>query len=223
MNAVGKLPIVILISGSGSNLEAIIRESRDANSTFFICCVISNKADAYGLIRADKAGIPTRFVDHKVFSSREEFDQSLVDTISPFNPELLVLAGFMRILTPVFIDYFQGKLINIHPSLLPDYRGLNTHARVIEDGKSLHGCSIHYVTAELDGGPVIVQGTVPVLADDQPDSLAQRVQQQEHRLYPMVIRWLTSDQISLTDGRVEIGSSVTQEIEQQGDDAIRLA
>ena len=222
MNAVDKLPIVILISGSGSNLEAIIKESQNLNSAFFVSCVISNKADAYGLTRAEQAGITTRTVDHKAFSSREQFDQALVDTITPFKPKLLILAGFMRILTPVFIDHFQGKLINIHPSLLPDYRGLNTHARVIEDKKPLHGCSIHYVTAELDGGPVIAQATVPVLADDLPDSLAKRVQKQEHRLYPMVIRWLASQQIELSDGQVKISSHVSDEIAQLGGETIRL-
>ena len=200
--------IVVLISGSGSNLQAII----DACSSGFIpgkiTGVVSNKANAYGLTRATDAGIDTAVLSHKDFTSREAYDQALIKLIDQHQPELVVLAGFMRILTPAFVQHYQGKLLNIHPSLLPKYQGLDTHQRAIDAGDAEHGCSVHFVTEQLDGGPVILQAKVPVFNDDDVTTLAERVHEQEHRIYPLVVRWFCqnrlqqhADQASL-DGNV---------------------
>lgn len=181
--------IVVLISGSGSNLQAII----DACSSGFIpakvSAVISNKANAYGLVRANDAGISTQVLSHKTYSSRDKYDAALIDAINQHQPDLVVLAGFMRILTPAFVQHFHGRLLNVHPSLLPKYQGLDTHQRAIDAGDTEHGCSVHFVTEQLDGGPVILQAKVPVFSDDDALSLAERVHEQEHRIYPLVVRW----------------------------------
>ncbi|MCP5024264.1 MAG: phosphoribosylglycinamide formyltransferase, partial [bacterium] len=182
-----KLPLVVLISGSGSNLQAIIDGAAD-DLPVEIRAVISNKADAYGLERARKAGIDTRVLDHKEFSDRESYDLALGDLIEEYQPGLVILAGFMRILTPSLVNRFHGRMFNIHPSLLPKFRGLHTHERAIEAGEKMHGASVHFVTEELDGGPLIIQAQVPVKADDNPDALAARVLKQEHILYPTAIR-----------------------------------
>jgi phosphoribosylglycinamide formyltransferase-1 len=181
--------IVVLISGSGTNLQAIIDASKQDNYSGEIVAVVSNKADAYGLTRAQEADIATCALSHKDFSSREDYDQALIVEINKFQPDLIVLAGFMRILTPEFVQRFQGKLINIHPSLLPKYQGLHTHQRAIDAGDKEHGVSVHYVTEELDGGPVILQAKVPVFPEDCADDLAMRVHEQEHRVYPLVVNW----------------------------------
>ncbi len=178
-----KLPLVVLISGGGSNLQAII----DAALPVEIKAVISNKADAYGLERARKAGIPTHHIDHTEFDGREAFDAALMECIDQYQPRLVVLAGFMRILTDGFVEHYAGRLINIHPSLLPKYKGTNTHARAIEAGDAEAGCSVHLVTAELDSGPILLQARVPILKGDTPESLAARVLEQEHRIYPEAI------------------------------------
>lgn len=187
--------IVVLISGGGSNLQAII----DACSSGFIpgkvAAVISNKANAYGLVRASQAGISTQLVSHKSFASREKYDAALIDAIDQHQPDLVVLAGFMRILTPAFVQHFTGRLLNIHPSLLPHYQGLNTHQRAIDAGDAEHGCSVHFVTEQLDGGPVILQAKVPVFSDDDALSLAERVHEQEHRIYPLVVRWYCQNRL----------------------------
>ncbi|MBT4122982.1 MAG: phosphoribosylglycinamide formyltransferase, partial [Candidatus Ruthia sp.] len=169
---------VVLISGSGSNLQAIIDQA--TNIDLDISCVISNNADAYGLTRADKAGIPCHVVDHTQFDSREAFDQAVSKTIDQYNPDIVILAGFMRIFTEAFAQQYCGKMLNIHPSLLPKFQGLNTHQRVIDASESEHGVSIHFVTAELDGGPVIAQSRVSVLPSDSAKSLAERVLIEEH-------------------------------------------
>lgn len=179
-----RLSIVILISGSGSNLQAII----DADLPVTIRAVISNRADAYGLTRAEAAGIPTAVLNHKSFPDRETYDAALQSLIDSYNPGLLVLAGFMRILSDGFVRHYEGRMINIHPSLLPKYRGLHTHARAIEAGDKEAGCSVHFVTPELDAGPIIIQAHVPILEDDTPEILAARVLEQEHRIYPEAIR-----------------------------------
>lgn len=181
--------IVVLISGSGSNLQAIINACVSGFISAKVQAVISNKADAYGLTRARNAGIATEVLSHKDYSSRESYDQALIGTISAYQPDLVVLAGFMRILTPAFVQQFSGKLLNIHPSLLPKYQGLHTHQRAIDARDAEHGCSVHFVTEELDGGPVILQARVPVFPQDTVDTLASRVHEQEHRIYPLVIRW----------------------------------
>jgi len=174
------MKIVVLISGSGSNLQAILDhiESRKLNAS--VNAVISNIGDAYGLQRAQQAGILNRWIDHKKYSSREHFDQALIEEIDQHNPDLVVLAGFMRILTTGFVAHYQGRLINIHPSLLPRFRGLNTHQRVLDEGDAEHGASIHFVTPDLDGGPVILQARVKVQSTDSAETLAQKVQLEEN-------------------------------------------
>jgi phosphoribosylglycinamide formyltransferase-1 len=196
------MKIVALISGNGSNLQAIIDAIAERGLNAKICAVISNVEKAYGLQRASKAGVPAVWIDHKKYSSREQFDQVLIEVIDPYQPDLIVLAGFMRILTEPFVCHYQGKLINIHPSLLPRFRGLNTHQRVIEEGDSEHGASIHFVTPDLDGGPVIVQARISVEANDSAETLAQKVQQQEHKIYPQVVEWFCDNRIRLNQHKV---------------------
>ncbi|SDG69887.1 phosphoribosylglycinamide formyltransferase-1 [Pseudomonas benzenivorans] len=191
--------VVVLISGSGSNLQALIDRSTAGDSPVRIRAVISNRADAYGLERARAAGIDTRVLDHKTFAGREAFDAALIEAIDAFAPQLVVLAGFMRILSPDFVRHYAGRLLNIHPSLLPKYKGLHTHQRALEAGDAEHGCSVHFVTEELDGGPLVVQAVIPVQAGDSLDSLAQRVHQQEHLIYPLAVRWFA-------EGRLRLGA-----------------
>ena len=169
------LRIVVLISGSGTNLQALIDQIHQGDTPARVVAVISNRADAYGLQRAEQAGIPARVLSHRDFDSREAYDTALRALIDTYHPDLIVLAGFMRILSDNFVRHYQGRMINIHPSLLPHYKGLNTHQRAIEAGDTEHGCSVHYVTPELDGGPVILQAGVPIDASDPPESLAQKV------------------------------------------------
>jgi phosphoribosylglycinamide formyltransferase-1 len=187
-----KLPIVVLISGSGSNLQSII----DAELPITIRAVISNRADAYGLTRAEQAGIPTAVLDHKAYPDRESYDAALQELIDSYQPGLLVLAGFMRILSDGFVRHYEGRMINIHPSLLPKYRGLDTHARAIAAGDTEAGCTVHFVTPELDAGPPIIQARVPILEGDTPETLAARVLEQEHRIYPEAIRKFAEGEIS---------------------------
>ncbi|OHC29320.1 MAG: phosphoribosylglycinamide formyltransferase [Pseudomonadales bacterium RIFCSPHIGHO2_02_FULL_60_43] len=189
--------VVVLISGSGSNLQALIDSIAHDGNPARIAAVISNRADAYGLERAKQAGISTAVLDHKQFDGREAFDAALVEAIDAFNPQLVVLAGFMRILTPGFVRHYAGRLLNIHPSLLPKYKGLHTHQRALEAGDSEHGCSVHFVSEELDGGPLVVQAVVPVQSDDSPTSLAQRVHEQEHVIYPLAVRWFAEGRLQL--------------------------
>jgi phosphoribosylglycinamide formyltransferase-1 len=186
---------VVLISGSGSNLQAIIDQATGIDLD--ISCVISNNSDAYGLTRADKAGIPCHVVDHTQFDSRETFDQAVSKTIDQYSPNIIILAGFMRIFTEAFAQQYCGKMLNIHPSLLPKFQGLKTHQRVIDAGESEHGVSIHFVTAELDGGPIIAQSRVSVLPGDNAKSLAERVLIEEHKLFPKVIHWFTQGRLKL--------------------------
>ena len=197
-----RLPIVVLISGRGSNLQSIIDASAEHDCPFMVGAVVSNRPDAAGLERARRAGVPGEVVDHKAFESREAFDAALAERIDRYRPGLVVLAGFMRVLTPDFVAHYEGRLINIHPSLLPEFPGLDTHARAIAAGAKEHGASVHFVTAALDGGPLIVQARVPVLADDDPDTLADRVLQQEHRILPEAIRWFATDRLRLEGTRV---------------------
>lgn len=195
------IKIAILISGSGSNLQAIIDHQKKHAQNYKIALVLSNKADAYGLTRAKKASIPTKVIDHTLFKSRELFDQALQQTIDSHQIDLIVLAGFMRILTPQFTQHFLGKMINIHPSLLPKYTGLNTHQRALESGDTEHGLSIHFVTPELDSGPVILQAKVPITPQDNETSLKEKVHQQEHLAYPKVIEWFALGQLSFKDNQ----------------------
>lgn len=189
--------VVVLISGSGSNLQALIDSSASADSPAQISAVISNRADAYGLQRAKAAGIATQVLDHKQFEGREAFDAALAAAIDTHQPQLVVLAGFMRILSAGFVRHYQGRLLNIHPSLLPKYKGLHTHQRALDAGDREHGCSVHFVTEELDGGPLVVQARVPIAADDNPDTLAQRVHAAEHHIYPLAVRWFAEGRVQL--------------------------
>ena len=191
--------VVVLLSGTGSNLQALIDSDDVKASPAKIRAVISNRADAYGLQRAKDAGIDTRVLDHKAFEGREAFDAALIEVIDEFKPKLVVLAGFMRILSAEFVRHYQGRLLNIHPSLLPKYKGLHTHQRALEAGDGEHGCSVHFVTEELDGGPLVVQAVIPVESDDSPHSLAQRVHAQEHRIYPLAVRWFAEGRLSLDE------------------------
>lgn len=201
MNEKQKLPVVVLISGSGSNLQAMIDGSED-DLPVEIRAVISNETGAYGLERARNAGIATEILDHRGFDSREDFDRQLMTLIDSYQPGLVVLAGFMRILTPGFVHNYLGRLLNIHPSLLPKYQGLHTHRRALDAGDKEHGASIHFVTEELDGGPVILQARVPVLPGDDPDTLASRVLKKEHLIYPMAVRWFAEKRLRLQDNHI---------------------
>lgn len=187
--------VAVLISGNGSNLQAIIDHSQAGG--YQLCAVISNRADAFGLERAARAGIATRLLDHKAFTSREAFDAQLMQEIDAFHPDLVVLAGFMRILSSGFVQHYAGRLLNIHPSLLPAYKGINTHQRVLDAGDAQHGVSVHFVTPELDGGPVIRQAVISVTADDTRDTLAQRVAIEEHKIYPEVITWFANGRLAM--------------------------
>jgi phosphoribosylglycinamide formyltransferase-1 len=194
-----KLPLVVLISGRGSNLKAIIDA---ADPLIEIRAVISNRADAKGLLYAQQAGIPTEILDHTPFKTRLEFDQTLQACIDHYQPGLVALAGFMRLLTPEFTNHYYGRLINIHPSLLPAFKGLHTHQRVLDSKMKEHGASVHLVTADLDSGPVILQARVPVLPDDDEETLAARVLTEEHRIYPQVIHWFAEGRLQLQGQRV---------------------
>ncbi|HQQ62441.1 MAG TPA: phosphoribosylglycinamide formyltransferase [Pseudomonadales bacterium] len=182
--------LVILISGSGSNLQAFIDAVAAGTLHADIACVISNKPGVFGLERASKANIETAVLEHKSFATREDYDHALLALVEKFQPDLVVLAGFMRILTPVFVTPLYGKLINIHPSLLPKYPGLHTHQRAIDAGDKEAGVTVHFVSAELDAGPAIMQASVPVLAGDDANTLGQRVLAREHKIYPLVAQWL---------------------------------
>ena len=201
--------IVILISGRGSNMEAIVRAFNLEKWPARLCAVISNRADAAGLAFAGKAGIPTHVVSHKDYADREAYDAALRAVIDEYRPDLVILAGFMRILTTGFVERYMGRMINIHPSLLPAFRGLHTHRQALDAGVRVHGATVHFVTPELDGGPVIAQAVVPVLPEDSEDSLADRVLEQEHRLYPRVVRWIVEDKVGFTrEGRVRLADEV---------------
>ena len=194
--------IVILISGRGSNMEAIVQACAQQNWSARIAAVISNKATAGGLEFAASHGIATAVVDHKQFDSREAFDTELARVIDSYQPDLVVLAGFMRILTEGFVRHYDGRLLNIHPSLLPAFPGLHTHERAIEAGCKLAGATVHLVTTELDHGPIVIQAAVPVLMGDTGDTLSARVLKQEHQIYPRAVRWFVDGDLSVADGRV---------------------
>lgn len=194
--------VVALISGRGSNLQALIDASQHNELGAELAAVISNRPGAPGLERARQAGIETVTLDHSRYPDRDGFDQALRETIDSFDPHLVVLAGFMRILGDTFVEHYAGRMFNIHPSLLPKYRGLHTHQRALEAGDTRHGCSVHFVTNELDGGPVIVQAEVPVHAGDDADTLAARVLIQEHRIYPLAVRWFSEGRLKMAECRV---------------------
>ena len=196
--------VVILISGRGSNMEALIRAREAGELPVEIAAVISNKPDAGGLATARDHDIPTAVVAHRDYPTREAFDAALGLKIEEFRPDLVVLAGFLRVLTADFVRHYEGRLINIHPSLLPAFTGLHTHERALEAGCKVHGATVHFVTAELDHGPIIIQAAVPVLPDDTPDTLAARVLKQEHVIFPRAVRWYATNQLQVADGIVRV-------------------
>ena len=196
--------IVILISGRGSNMQAIL----EARLPLSVAAVISNDATAPGLITAQKHGVATRVVDHRAYADRAAFDTALAAAIDEYAPDLLVLAGFMRILTAGFVEHYRDRILNIHPSLLPSFTGLHTHRRALEAGVKVHGCSVHFVTPELDHGPIVAQAAVPVLDDDSDDTLAARVLAQEHRIYPQAVAWFCAERLRITkNGSVELAEA----------------
>lgn len=197
-----RLPLVVLLSGRGSNFQALLQAIQAGRLNAEIRAVISNRPEAPGLLTARDAGLPATVVDHRGYESREAYDAALQAAIDPHAPALVVLAGFMRILTPGFVHHYEGRLINIHPSLLPRFRGLDTHARALREGATEHGASVHFVTEELDGGPVILQARVPVRPDDSAELLAQRVLKEEHRLYPAAVGLIASGRIHWQDHQV---------------------
>ena len=196
-----ELRVVVLISGSGSNLQSLIDQAA-GGEPYRIVGVISNRPDVRGLERAQAAGIPSQVIDHTGFADRESFDLALADAIDSYQPQLVVLAGFMRILTPGFVSRFAGRMLNIHPSLLPAFQGLHTHRRALQEGVKEHGASVHFVTSELDGGPVIAQVRVPVLAGDTESELAARVLKREHQLLPQVVSWFAQGRLQLRGEQV---------------------
>jgi len=200
--------VVILISGRGSNMQSLL----EARLPCEIVAVISNKADAGGLEIARQHGIATAVVSHREHADRAAFDMALAQVIDGFHADLVVLAGFMRILTTPFVERYRGKLVNIHPSLLPAYTGVDTHERALQDGVKIHGCTVHFVTPTLDGGPIIIQAAVAVLHGDTPASLSARVLREEHRVYPQAIRWLCREQVWLDEN----GQVTTNRLEQPG-------
>ena len=198
--------VVILISGRGSNMEALLAAVARGELPVRVAAVISNRPDATGLKTAAAQGVPTAVVDHKAHAGREAFDAALAECIDGYAPDLVVLAGFMRILTEGFVRHYDGRLLNIHPSLLPSFPGLHTHQRALEEGVRIHGCTVHFVTPALDHGPVVVQAAVPVLDGDDEATLAARVLQQEHLVYPLAVRWFAEDRLTLEGGRVRLAA-----------------
>ena len=199
--------IVILISGRGSNMEAIVRAQQAEAWPARIAAVISNKPDAKGLAFAQSHGIPTAVVPNKEFPTREAFDAALQETIERFEPDLVVLAGFMRILTAPFVEHYAGRLLNIHPSLLPLFPGLHTHRQALDAGVEEHGATVHFVTAELDHGPAVIQARIPVLPGDTEDSLAERLLAEEHVIYPQAVRLFIEERLSIEGGEVRIAAT----------------
>tara|TARA_B100000686_G_scaffold35331_3_gene36899 strand:- start:1784 stop:2410 length:627 start_codon:yes stop_codon:yes gene_type:complete len=195
-----KFSFAVLISGNGTNLESMVNSLNEKKISGRICCVLSNKEEAYGLVRAKKAGIPTEVVLNEDYGTREEFDNKLVNVLSKYNPQLIVLAGFMRILSPVFIKAFPGKILNIHPSLLPKYPGLNTHKRVLESSDEFHGVTVHFVDESLDGGPICAQSSLRINTSSEKE-LEEKIHKIEHEIYPRVIEWFAQGFLKLDNGK----------------------
>ena len=207
----------VLISGSGTNLQAIIDEVAAGQLDLDLSVVLSNQPDAAGLERARKADIGVECIRHQDYPERKLFDAALIETLDKFKPELIILAGFMRILTPTFINHFSGRVLNIHPSLLPKFPGLDTHQRAIDAGEEWHGSTVHFVTEELDGGPAIIQGRVPVMPDDSAAELAARVLAVEHRIYPEAARMFAAGRLKCRDGATWLdGERLTEPLQYAG-------
>jgi phosphoribosylglycinamide formyltransferase-1 len=204
-------PVVILISGRGSNLQAMLDNTRAGTLPIEIRAVISNNPTADGLRHARASGVPIDIIDHHDYAERSEFDATLMQTIDRYAPRLVILAGFMRILGEEFIRHYAGRLLNVHPSLLPAFKGINTHARALAAGSAWHGASVHFVTNDLDGGPVIIQASVPIQAGDTADALAARVLREEHRILPLAIRWFVEGRLSVRNGQVLLDGEIRPE------------
>ena len=206
-----KASAVVLISGSGSNLQAFIDQIEAGELNIEITKVISNNPDAFGLERAKKANIQTAVINHRDYDSRELFDQALMDCIDQSEPEIIILAGFMRILTTEFVEHYEHRLINIHPSLLPKYPGTNTHQRVLDADEAWHGASIHFVIPEVDAGPIILQGRLEIKQDDTASTLQQRIHKIEHKIYPLAVPWLADHRLSVVEGQVLLDDEKSSE------------
>jgi phosphoribosylglycinamide formyltransferase-1 len=209
MSQMRKTRCVVLISGRGSNLSAMLKATAQTEFPAEIVAVISNKPDATGLVLAQQAGVSTQVVPSMGVTDRDVYDQTLRSAIEQYAPDLVILAGFMRILTPAFVNHYAGRMINIHPSLLPAFTGMHTHQRALEAGVRIHGCTVHFVTAELDHGPIIAQAAVPVLADDDASTLAARVLREEHRIYPAAVRWFAEGRLSIDGLHVRLSDEET--------------
>jgi phosphoribosylglycinamide formyltransferase-1 len=207
----GRCKTAILISGSGTNLQAFIDAVRHGSLHLELSVVLSNKPDAFGIVRARNAGIPTTCIEHGRYADRETFDRAVAAKLDEWQPDLLVLAGFMRILSAGFVDHYAGRILNIHPALLPAYPGLDTHQRVLDAGDKWHGSTVHFVTEELDGGPRILQGRLPVTAGESSAQLAARVQTIEHQIYPEAAGWVGEGRVEFRDGRTWIDGAVADE------------
>lgn len=191
----------VLVSGNGSNLQALMDACTAGRIQGELVGVLSNRPDAFALERAKAAGIATQVLSNQTFSDRDSYDAALIQALETWQPDLLVMAGFMRILTPAFVQHFAGRMLNIHPSLLPKYQGVKTHARAIAAGDTVHGATVHFVTEELDGGPIVLQARVPIFPEDDESSLAERVLSQEHQLYPLVVNWFCQQRLRMQDGQ----------------------
>ena len=191
----------VLVSGNGSNLQALMDACAAGRIQGELVGVLSNRPDAFALERAKAAGIATQVLSNQAFSDRDSYDAALIQALETWQPDLLVMAGFMRILTPAFVQHFAGRMLNIHPSLLPKYQGVKTHARAIAAGDTVHGATVHFVTEELDGGPIVLQARVPIFPEDDVSSLAERVLSQEHQLYPLVVNWFCQQRLRMQDGQ----------------------
>ena len=214
MTTLATKKIVVLISGNGTNLQAIIDKLHNrelADQTVEVVAVLSNNADAYGLQRASDAGIDSQVILNESINSREQYSELLSEAIDKYQPDLILMAGFMRILSTAFIDKYLGKMLNIHPSLLPKYQGVNTHQRAIDAGDSEHGASVHFVTPELDSGPTVLQAKVPVFAEDKAEDLAERVLTQEHSIYPLAAQWFLSERLKMVNNQAELDGEVLPE------------
>jgi phosphoribosylglycinamide formyltransferase 1 len=207
----GRCKTAILISGSGTNLQAFIDAVADGNLDLELAVVFSNNPDAYGLERAEQAGIPTACIQHSDFPDRASFDHAVIEELDRHDPELLILAGFMRILSPAFVTHYSGKILNIHPALLPLYPGLNTHQRVLDAGDRWHGSTVHFVTEKLDAGPRILQGRLAIVPGETADELATRVQAVEHQIYPEAAGWVGSGNVTFKDGQAWVDGRLAAE------------
>lgn len=205
------MKVVALVSGRGSNLQAILDAIMAGTLAVELAAVISNRPDAMALQRAREAGVPVVVVDHRDYADKSAFEAALTAAIDSHKPELVVLAGFMRILTPDFVQHYRGRMINVHPALLPAFQGLNTHQRALDAGVTRHGASVHFVTPEVDGGPIIIQAAVPVLPDDRAETLADRVLEQEHRILPQAIAWFAAGRLTISGHRVLLDGKISPE------------